>query len=60
MKSNEIDYRLLGYSNHIGLNTYVKKRNLRESMGQTKQEFSSRENITNIQGVINSLWGVGG
>ena len=28
--------RLLGYSNHIGLNTYVKKRNLRESMSQTK------------------------
>ncbi len=28
--------RLLGYSNHIGLNTYVKKRNLREALGQTK------------------------
>ncbi len=28
--------RLLGYSNHIGLNTYVKKRNLRQSMSQTK------------------------
>lgn len=28
--------RLLGYSNHIGLNTYVKKRNLRDSMSQTK------------------------
>ncbi len=28
--------RLLGYSNHIGLNTYVKRRNLRESMSQTK------------------------
>jgi DNA invertase Pin-like site-specific DNA recombinase len=28
--------RSLGYSNHIGLNTYVKKRNLREALGQTK------------------------
>ena len=28
--------RLLGHSNHIGLNTYVKRRNLRESLGQTK------------------------
>jgi len=28
--------RLLGYNNHIGLNTYVKRRNLRESMNQTK------------------------
>ena len=28
--------RLLEYNNHIGLNTYVKRRNLRESMNQTK------------------------
>ena len=47
--------RLLGYSNNIGLNTYVKKRNLRESMSQTQQEFSNRENIINTQGVIRFL-----
>jgi DNA invertase Pin-like site-specific DNA recombinase len=26
--------KLLGYSSHVGLNTYVKKRKIRESVGQ--------------------------
>ena len=33
--------KLLGYSNHIGLNNYVKKRNIREKVVETTLEFAS-------------------
>ncbi len=33
--------KLLGYSNHIGLNNYVKKRNIREKISDTVLEFAS-------------------
>ncbi len=33
--------KLLGYSNHIGLNNYVKKRNIREKVTDNTLEFAS-------------------
>lgn len=33
--------KLLGYSNHIGLNNYVKKRNIRQKVIETAFEFAS-------------------
>lgn len=33
--------KLLGYSNHIGLNNYVKKRNIREKITQSSLEIAS-------------------
>lgn len=33
--------KLLGYSNHIGLNNYVKKRNIREKVNDTVLDFAS-------------------
>ena len=33
--------KLLGYSNHIGLNNYVKKRNIREKITQNSLEIAS-------------------
>lgn len=33
--------KLLGYSNHIGLNNYVKKRNIRQKVVETAFEFAS-------------------
>lgn len=33
--------KLLGYSNHIGLNNYVKKRNIREKVEESTLEFAS-------------------
>lgn len=33
--------KLLGYSNHIGLNNYVKKRNIREKVNENTLDFAS-------------------
>ena len=35
--------KVLGYNNHVGLNTYVKKRKIRESLGLRPSTTSQRQ-----------------